>query len=432
MSAAAIVTVTASLCAFSVTALLLAGMVLGGNWGARVHRWFFAMLLCNSVGACLEALAAFLIGRPGGAAAALFRVVDFADYACGSLVGIAFSLYLYEYLSTKTRVSKAPFVLMAALNGANIPLVAVGQLARWFIWLDASNQFHSRNIVWLTQLLPLLSMAVVVFVTWQNRKALQAVEWASLLFYTAAPAVCYAIEYAYNAHPLWISYFGAAIAMLMVYVNIQVELGQRMRKQELELADSRVAIMLSQIKPHFLYNSLTAIGEMCATNPAGAGAAVTEFGHYLRGNLESLEKNRVAFFEDELNHVEAYLAMEQLRFKDRLRVEYDITVRDFVLPPLTVQPLVENAVRHGLMEKKEGGTLRIGAQTAGRSIQVTVEDDGVGFEPAAIKQDGHTHVGIENVRGRLAALCGGTLCIESAPGSGTKAIITIPYREDAL
>jgi LytS/YehU family sensor histidine kinase len=187
--------------------------------------------------------------------------------------------------------------------------------------------------------------------------------------------------------------------------------------------------MLSQIQPHFLYNALTAIGKLCELDPPKAKTAVFNFAHYLRGNMDSLTENQLIHFSKEMDHVRYYLWLEEMRFSHRLGVVYEIEAADFSLPALTIQPIVENAVRYGLMKHHAGGTVTICAEEMENCWRVTVTDDGVGFDPSKPKQDGRSHVGIENVRRRLAAMCSGTLTVTSAPGVGTKATIEIPKGE---
>lgn len=220
----------------------------------------------------------------------------------------------------------------------------------------------------------------------------------------------------------------------------EVELSQKVEardrellQQEVELSESRTAMMLSQIQPHFLYNSLTAIAKLCDIDPARAKQTVNSFAHYLRGNLDSLSQRELIPFEDELLHIETYLSLEQLRFGDKLQVVYDIETEEFMLPPLTVQPIVENAVRYGLTLRKSdgttGGTVTVRVRELEDACQITVADNGRGFDVAAPESDeSRSHIGITNVRERLAALCRGQLTIESTPGVGTTATITIPKR----
>ena len=202
----------------------------------------------------------------------------------------------------------------------------------------------------------------------------------------------------------------------------------RAAKLEKELEDSRIAIMLSQIKPHFLYNVLNTIYHLYRKEPETAQEAVSSFAEYLRCNMLSIERNSPVPFSEEYRHIKTYLSLEQIRFRDKLNVVYDVRVTDFKLPPLTVEPLVENAVKHGVTKKRGGGTVTISTCKTENGVQITVADTGVGFEPENYMADGKPHVGIRNVRERLHNMVGGSLSITSSP-HGTVAVVTIPTKE---
>lgn len=204
----------------------------------------------------------------------------------------------------------------------------------------------------------------------------------------------------------------------------------RAEKLERELEDSRVSILLSQLQPHFLYNVLNSIYYLCRHDPETARDMIDKFSDYLRNNMAAVERTELVPFREEYQHVQTYLSLERLRFPKTLRVVWDIETENFRLPPLSVQPLVENAVRHGVTKKEGGGTVRLMTRETAESFVVTVADTGNGFDPAHYMDDGQPHIGIRNVRGRLAHMCGGTLEIISAPGTGTAAVITIPKRRD--
>ena len=195
---------------------------------------------------------------------------------------------------------------------------------------------------------------------------------------------------------------------------------------ENELLQNRISIMLSQIQPHFIYNSLSAIKGLCLIDPELASKTIDEFSDYLRVNLDSLSINKPVAFERELSHVKTYLSLEKKRFGDKINIVYDIKVCDFLIPALTLQPIVENAVRHGITKREEGGTLTILTSITKSEVIVTVIDDGVGFESDKLEESDRIYVGIKNVRKRLFAMCDGTLKIDSKPGTGTTAVISIP------
>lgn len=202
------------------------------------------------------------------------------------------------------------------------------------------------------------------------------------------------------------------------------------QKLRVELEQSRIAVMLSQIQPHFLYNSLTSVMDLCDTNPIQAKSAIADFADYLRGNLSFLKTENLISFRTELEHIEKYLRLEKLRFQDELEIVYDIQVKDFMLPSLSVQPLIENAVKHGVGQKIGGGTVEIQTYETEDDYVIRIIDDGVGFAEGEYANDDGTHIGIENTKKRLKLMANAWLEIESKIGEGTTACILIPKRRD--
>ena len=193
---------------------------------------------------------------------------------------------------------------------------------------------------------------------------------------------------------------------------------------EAQLKESRVSIMLSQIQPHFIYNTLGTIERMCLKDPEKAFDLVRNFSLYLRGNFSELDSVTPIRFGEELKHVEHYVNIEKVRFPD-MNIEYDVETTEFVLPALSVQPLVENAIKHGLMRLESGGTVVIRSYETSSHFCVEVRDDGVGFD-TSLPIEEKKHVGLRNIRGRLKAMVNGELTIESQIGVGTRAVISIP------
>ena len=191
-----------------------------------------------------------------------------------------------------------------------------------------------------------------------------------------------------------------------------------------QLTESRMSTMMSQIRPHFIYNTLGSIEQLCNIDPEKAGELVHNFAKYLRGNFGELDNPKPILMSREMEHVRHYISIENVRFPD-MTFSFEMNSDDFHIPALTIQPIVENAIKHGLMKLQKGGTIRVVSYETDTHYCVLVEDDGVGFDTNVLL-DERKHVGIRNIRGRLKAMVKGTLEIESTQGVGTKVLITIP------
>lgn len=227
-----------------------------------------------------------------------------------------------------------------------------------------------------------------------------------------------------------ITYLTFSIVISSVFYYIWLHL-QFVREHEDDLkARQRIQIMLSQIQPHFLYNTLAAIQYLCDHDPKAAGETTAKFSRYLQGNMSALKDDGEIPFEQELEHTKIYLDIEKVRYEDALRIEYDITCTDFYLPTLALQPIAENAVRHGARGKRGVGTVKLATREYPEHYEIIVTDDGPGFDPEApaLADDGRDHIGITNVRDRLEQMSGGTLRIQSEPGKGTVVTIEIPKK----
>ncbi len=216
------------------------------------------------------------------------------------------------------------------------------------------------------------------------------------------------------------------IVLLIRDVIVNRKAVARMEKLDKELEESRIAVMLTQIQPHFLYNCLNTIYYLCGKDAAMAQQAISDFSDYLQINLKSLNQKHLVLFTKELKHVKTYLKLEQLRFEDDLHIVYQIGPDNFSIPALSLQPLVENAVKHGICPKEGGGTVTIETWETKEDFVIAVKDDGVGFDVQSIIEEGGKHIGIDNVRRRLWAMSKAILEIDSLPGKGTTATIRIP------
>lgn len=348
-------------------------------------------------------------------------------YVASAFVLYFFIRYIMEYLQLTGRAKKVCLIYAMVLCGIQIVFALISPFTGSIFYVTTDG-YQRGPLFLISQFVPLfcylLFMALIII----YRGKLLRREVIFFLLYIFISLGCGAVQMAMRG--IAIVNAGVTIATLIILMNVQFEHEVTMKEQERELAEHRIDIMLSQIQPHFLYNSLGAIYHLCESDPRTARKAIKNFSEFLRGNMESLKSREPIAFEAELNHAANYLYLEQQRFGDKLQVIYQITTEDFLIPPLTLQPLVENAVQHGVLNRRNGGTIVIRTEKTDECAVVMVFDNGVGMEKAkGIHSLGdRAHIGISNVRSRLKEMMGGSLDIESS-GEGTTAIIRIPWTE---
>lgn len=213
------------------------------------------------------------------------------------------------------------------------------------------------------------------------------------------------------------------IQICFAYIRQQ----QILEEKEIQLTLSRITTMMSQIRSHFVFNILNAISGMCKYDPEKADETVVRFSRYLRNNIDIMEDDKPVLFRTELAHLEDYVVLEQIRFGDKIEFYSDIRTEQFMIPPLILQPIVENAIKHGLTKKQNGGTVILRTWEEDGCIKISIEDDGVGFAPSELEKK--QSVGLKNIRYRLHHLMHASLDIESKLGKGTTVTITIPKKE---
>lgn len=202
-------------------------------------------------------------------------------------------------------------------------------------------------------------------------------------------------------------------------------------KNTLQIEKLRTDLILSQISPHFIQNSITAIIYYSDKDNEKTRSALLNFSKYLRKNIDYANLNGLVTIEEEIEHAKIYLSLEELRFGDDLQVVFDINAGSFRLPALSVQPMVENAVKHGIKNSESGcGTVTVRTEETEDNYIIKIEDDGAGFDTDILKSIDTSHTGIRSVRSRLMLFCGGTLEFDSKNGHGTVCTISIPKSED--
>lgn len=411
-------------CLLAVTILLIATHI-----DRKTKRYFLAIfsflfldLLSNMGGLLLR-------GRSDTVGRAFLRFANFNEYFWGDVLTLALTLYLLYLIDHgDKKMMKIWHRAAWTIFAVAVTLLVITQFTGLFYSVDAGGIYHRGPLFWLSQAIAIgtLVMDIVLIVCYRER--LSRAERISFCVYACVPIVAIFMQlFFYGVYFLLLSSTLAAVFMLGAIILDQTE---QYYRTEQELSQMRSALVLSQVQPHFLYNSLTAIAALCEHAPAEAKEATLAFAEYLRTNMNALNAKGTVPFVTELKHIETYLYLEQLRFGDDLLVDMDIEATDFSLPALTIQPLVENAVKWGVCPDEEGGIVRLSTHETPLGVEITVSDDGVGFDPEHLPQDGKDHLGLQLVRDRLKMVCGAKLTVESKIGQGTVVRVFIPRNLD--
>ena len=220
-----------------------------------------------------------------------------------------------------------------------------------------------------------------------------------------------------------------AIELLIYYFFLAAinysETQESLYKSRIELERQRLKLLVVQMQPHFIFNALATIQSLCYTDSEAAADCIDVFGDYLRANINSISSEEPIDFEAELEHCEQFIKLEKASRDVDFIVVYDLKVRDFKVPPLTVQPIVENAIKYGALSRRDGsGMVKIVTEECGGMIVISVADNGTGASMTTAQKEHHS-VGLENTRRRLEIQCGGTLELEITE-NGSAATIKLP------
>ena len=370
-------------------------------------------------------------GMPTRLSYIVIRCGVFGYYAVGGFLTVFYLQVMKTHIAEKLGMKRLKS-LLTAFQLAQIPLfliLAVTPFTGILYRITEKNEYQRSfgYTIWqAVTILTFLFIAGVVVYHWRRiDRFMKEVIITSTVFPMIGLICGMFITLSLNNIMVAIT---ALILFLVYEKNKNSIIIKRTRELELakaELAESRLTMMLSQIKPHFIYNSMNAIMELCYTEPERAADTIAHFSDFLRGKLNAFDSNEPAWFDDELGLIKEYLSIEYADRNKVFRVEYDLACKDFRLPALTVQPLVENAVKHGVDRYSADSLVKLVTCEDEQNIYIKVTDNGTagqGDDSLFAEERG---VGIRNVTERLRMMCGGELGI-SRTEAGTTATVTIP------
>ena len=324
------------------------------------------------------------------------------------------------------------FRVVAGLWMVFFALLLVSAVTEFGFYLSPEGEYLLSG--WFPLLMlpaDLIALLIPVSVI-RRRGKLSRRYYTSFLVATLPIAAAMILHTFADVYPLIsISMILSAVAMFGLILSDQVEQSLRQQREaaehQRELASQRASVMVLQMRPHFIFNTMMSIYSLCNQDPQKARQVTMDFTDYLRKNFNAVASDSTIPFSAELEHTRAYLAVEQAQFEDFLRVDYDTPFTHFRIPPLTLQPLVENAVKHGM--NPNAGPLHVTVRTrqTDSGCEITVEDNGPGFDPS---DESRPHTTLDNIRQRLEMMCGGKMEITPGAAGGTTVRITVPQAKD--
>ena len=440
-------------CIFSLIAALC--IFMSTNFEKNKRKILLHMLLACAILLLSDAIAWGYRGEADKVGYYIVRISNFLVFLFSDIMLGLYHAYVCCSLfrePVKNRITQRKIQAVFLLTVIGIALVIVTQFTGFYYYFDSQNLYHRNTWYFLSLLIPMVGMLVDCSLIIQYRKNIAKRVRVALLSYIILPFVAAIILMFY--YGISLINIAISISMIEIFVESMVEQGQKVveqskqlaeqelrlaakdrkmaeqermiAEQKLELTESRIFSMKSQIRTHFIFNVLGSISGYCKINPQKADEQLARFSRYLRRNMRFMEEQGLIDFEEEVRQVEDYVALEQMRFENMIEYGENLEYTDFQIPPLTVQPLVENAIKHGLVEHDRAGSVCLFSRREEDTIIIEVVDDGCGFEVGELEKE--KSLGIRNVRYRLEHMAGATLKIESTPGEGSKAIISIPVQ----
>ncbi len=392
------------------------------RWSRRFFmNYFIVFLLC-----CLSTIVEVIL-QYYNAPRAVFVFLLLLESLLLSFPLLMLTVYLLHCCGENIRSSKllhAVLVLWAVFAA----LLVSAPFIDGFIYITSDDQYFRGPLYWLP-LVPIISALLLNFIgTLRQRAQLSRKVFLAFLIAILPITAALIVHLFIDVFPLIdVSFVLSALAMYSLILSDQIEQDRRQQqkilRQQQEIAHERASVMVLQMRPHFIYNTLMSIYSLCRLNPEKAQRTTMDFTNYLRRNFNAVASDSTIPFSTELEHTRAYLAVEQAQYDDMLIVEYDTPFTRFRLPPLTLQPIVENAVKHGM--NPDYGPLYISIRTrhTDSAAEIIVEDTGPGFD---FSDESKPHIALKNIQQRLEMMCGGSMTITPRNDGGTVVKLTIP------
>ena len=395
------------------------------RWSLRFFRGLFAVLILL----CLSGFIETLMYSYSAPIAAL-EYIMIQETVLLSLPLPMMTAYLLHCCGESMCKSRL-FHTVLGLLAVFFVLLMSAPFSDSFYYITPDTQYH-RGAWYPFLLVPIIAIALLNIIgTVRRRKRFSRTDYQNLLIAALPTAGTFLLQVFIEVYPLIdVCIVFSVLTMYSRALSDQVERDLRRQReivrQQQEIANQRANIMVLQMRPHFIYNTMTSIYSLCNQDPGLARQVIRDFTAYLRKNFTAIASTAPVPFSSELEHARAYLAVEQAQYEDSLSVDYDTSHTWFRVPPLTLQPIVENAIKHGRDPYAGAFHISILTRKTDSGSEIVVSDNGRGFDSAETEEP---HIALENIRQRLEVMCGGSLKIAPGAGGGTVVTVSIPDRE---
>ena len=418
---------------FAITGLIVAIMGLFLSFTATYmdkksrifFKAFFGILIAYVLMDLIQQSSIYTLG---GDYVMVSKIALFFESLLSALLLPLLTIYLLQ--SAGVRAIKQPaFYLSVSLLVIYTAILIVTQFTKGIYYFSNDNIYH-RGPYYPILLIPPAIMMVINFITFLRRlKLYNKKQRAAFLCYMLIPLSCTLIQMKFYGLLLIVS--GTSVSAMILFLFILTDQLQQYMKQREESLNAQANILVLQMRPHFIYNTMTSIYYLCEQDPHKAMKTIDDFTNYLRKNFSAIAKRGTIPFSEELSHVRAYLEIEKTRFEGNLFVDFDIPYTAFRLPPLTLQPIVENSVKYGVDPELDPLRITISTREVNLGSEITVSDTGPGFpeNQESAEDEKEPHIALNNIRERLTLMCNGTLTISPREGGGTVVKIFIPLKK---
>ncbi|MGN1163632.1 MAG: sensor histidine kinase [Candidatus Ornithospirochaeta sp.] len=356
-----------------------------------------------------------------------YKLMWTINYVSLLLLLYLYILYMHTYLKEKFDISSPyPKRYYALVGSLSILFWMMSFRTDWMFYIGPDYEVDYHYTYLFSCIVVLLILLPGLVIIMRHRMNIDRHTKVTFGLYIVIPIFALGLEFVVGVDTSFNIALGLSLLMIYVSINqknrmIAYEQRMEVQKKANELRETEQKVMVGNIQPLFIQSVLASIADMATKDPGKAGETTTSFASYLRMNLQSVGKNQPVPFEEELKHAESYLELEKNVWPGKINVEYDTEAFNFFLPVLTLQPIVENALVHGIIPNG-GGTIKIWSKEDGDNFLVGIEDDGVGFDSTLVS-DG---IGISNTRSRIKKICRGSIKVDSEKDKGTRVVLTIP------